>query len=240
MTRNTTRRNRKPAAWKQLSDERLERAIFLDFESFKNGPPILAGVQFDGHFEQVVFDPRLRQAAKHKELKSVDLHRWLKQLVKRAVEEDRLVVAFSTAESTTLEALGIPLPANRYVNALKIAKSWRWKLHRPVAKQVRSNLRRWRNSTKNHLRNRWFAREGNRLTDFAKLADVTPPGKYGSGKVTTWLRTVLGQLDRRNDFTRLTPRAKGKWTSVLNHNRFDVTGLAMTIKKMVNDLQPPR
>lgn len=239
MRRNTTRKNRQPAAWKQLADGRLDRAIFLDFESFKTGPPVLAGVQIDGHFEQVVFDPRLRQAADHKGLEVVDSNRWLRWLVERAVREDRLIVAFSTAESRTFAELDIPLPADRYVNALKIAKTWRWKLHRGVAKQVRANRKRWKNSAKNHLRNRWFFREGNRLIDFAKLADVTPPGKYGSGKVTTWLKTILGQLDRKNDFALLTPRAKGKWTSVLNHNRFDVVGLAEALGRIVNDLRPP-
>ncbi len=235
MTHNKTRNNRKPAAWKQLADGQLDRAIFLDFESFKNGDPLLAGVQIDGHFKQVVFDQRLALAALHKNLELVEPTAWALSLVERAIGDDRPIVGFTETEFEGLAELGAELPDRRYVNARKIAKPWRRKFRPSEHKQVARNLRQFAKSKSSRQRSRSHSKEGNRLIDYTVLVGVVPPHMYAHRRVTKRLRSVLQQLDRRGAYSRLTRTAKANWTNVLDHNRFDVEGLAEMLHRMIGD-----
>ncbi|MFP6769473.1 MAG: hypothetical protein VB859_14960 [Planctomycetaceae bacterium] len=235
MTHNTTRNFRKPAPRKQLADGRLDRAIFLDFESFKNGDPLLAGVRIDGHFKQVVLDQRLALAAFDKNLEVVEPTEWALSLVERAIEDDRLVVGFSKTELEGLAELGAELPAHRYVNARKIAKPWRRKFRPVEHKQVARNRRKFAKSKSSRQQSRLHSKEGNRLIDYTVLVGIVPPHMYAHRRVTKRLRSVLQQLDRHGDYSRLTRTAKANWTNVLEHNRFDVEGLAGMLHRMIGD-----
>ena len=235
MTRNTTRKNHEPSPWKQLADGRLDRAILLDFESFKNGDPLLAGVRIDGLFKQVVLNQRLALAALHKHLEIAEPTAWALSLVKRAIRDDRLVVGFAETELEDLAGLGAELPAHRYVNAIQIAKPWRRKFRPVEHKQVVQDRRKFAKSKSSRQQSRLYSREGNRLIDYTALVGIDPPHMYAHRRVTKRLRSVLQQLDRHGAYSRLTRTAKGNWTNVLEHNRFDVEGLAGMLHRMIGD-----
>ena len=235
MTLNTTKKNRKQNAWKQLSDGRLDRAIFLDFEQYQQGPPVLAGVQVDGHFDQVVFDDRLASAAHHMDLKLVPVSDWAQALVDLAIRDDRRVVAFSETEIESLTELGIVLPPKLFVNARVLAKKWRRRFRSEALRQIQLQRKRWKNSGSAKQRNRLSRNEGNRWLDYAKLGGIEPPHMYAHGQVTRRLNAVIGQLSRRGDFHLLTRTAKAKWANLLEHNRFDVEQLAQFLQLVVSD-----
>ena len=149
----TTQLHSKPAGqlrrrWRRtpcLSSQQLDRAVFLDFESFRDGPPLFCGMLIDGQFKQVVFEVGLAKAAAEKGLAVCERRPHLLQIVEQAEREDRLIVGFSTKECTDLyEVTGQQL-GERYLNALSLSKKWRKKFHPSAHKAVlrrRERLRR--------------------------------------------------------------------------------------------------
>jgi hypothetical protein len=235
MTRNTNRKSRKQDAWKQLADGQLDRAIFLDFEQYEQGPPVLAGVLVDGRFDQVVFDDRLASAADHNDLRIVPVDDWAQDLVELATRDNRRVVAFSETEIESLAELEIVLPPNLFVNALVIAKEWRRTFRSEALRQIQLQRKQWKNSRSAKQRNRRSRNEGNRWIDYARLGGIETPHMYAHGQVTRRLNAVIGQLSSRGDFQLLTRTAKSKWTNLLKHNRFDVEQLAEFLQLAVSD-----
>ena len=228
---------RKQLTWQRLDNGQLERAIILDFESFQVGPMVLAGVLADGQFEQVVFDRRLDLAARAKGLDVAELASWSSLLVRQAIDQDRLIVAFSSTESDVLVDMGIELPDLRFVNAKMVADEWRKRCRPAIRKQVAQMRRKLKVSRSRKQRERYWANEGNRLIDYAASVGIKRPHMYRHRGVTRRLNDVMGQLQQRGAYGPLTRTAKAKWTNVLRHNEFDVVGLSEMLGIMLRELK---
>ena len=228
---------RKQLTWQRLDNGQLERAIILDFESFQVGPMVLAGVLADGQFEQVVFDRRLDLAARAKGLDVAELASWSSLLVRRAIDQDRLIVAFSSTESDVLVDMGVEVPDLRFVNARMVADEWRKRCRPAIRKQVAQMRRKLKVSRSRKQRERYWANEGNRLIDYAASVGIKRPHMYRHRGVTRRLNDVMGQLQQRGAYGPLTRTAKAKWTNVLRHNEFDVVGLSEMLGIMLRELQ---
>jgi hypothetical protein len=209
--------------------ETLDRAVVLDFEGFVEAPPALACELVDGREELVVFDEALIAAARRDGLRVLRLERYLRDLVARLRREDRKLLAFSSREAQVVrEVLGMDLVAEgRYLDGRPLLRHWRSKRHPEVARKVRARRARLR------ARGKRVGTEGNRLIDYAALAGIAVPRSHAHGHSTSRLRHVRDQLASRGAFENLTPTAKGKWTKLLNHVRFDCTGLLAACRMAV-------
>ena len=196
------------------------RALHLDFEGFKNGPPVFAGVRVDGGWTATVFGdvaPNLVPAAEAKGLPVATLDAFLHETIERAVAEDRVITGFSTREFMVFAERGVASEhlRSRFVNLLPLGRRWRRETHPEVDAGVKaSRARRTRAG-------RWVGGHGNTLLDFARLLEAPRRASYGKGCTTSRLRHVMSQVERRGGYSRLTPTAKGKWTRVLQHNETD-------------------
>ncbi|MEQ9455594.1 MAG: hypothetical protein RLN76_13510 [Phycisphaeraceae bacterium] len=66
-----------------MTSEEARRAIYLDFEGFQQGPPLMAGVLLEEAYTGTVFpdvSPLIRLAGEAKGLEAVDLERFLRDL----------------------------------------------------------------------------------------------------------------------------------------------------------------
>ena len=204
----------------RLTAVEAARALHLDFEGFKNGPPVFAGVRVDGGWTATVFGdvaPDLVPAAEAKGLPVATLDAFLDKTAEWAVAEDRVVTGFSTREFMVFEERGVAADhlRSRFVNLLPLGRRWRRETHPAAEARVKAVRARRKRS------GRWVGGHGNTLLDFAKLLEAPRRASYGKGCTTSRLRHVMTQVERRGDFSRLTPTAKGKWTRVLQHNETD-------------------
>lgn len=212
--------DRKHRVHQQLTITEAARALHLDFEGFKKGPPVFAGIRVAGVWTATVFGdvaPDLIPAATAKGIRVTTLDGFLQETVDRAVGEDRLVTGFSTRELQVFEDRGVDLDRlrPRFVNLLPLGRRWRREAHPEVAARVQAARARRKRA------GRWVGGHGNTLLDFAGLLEAPRRLSYGKGCTTSRLRHVMGQVARRGEFSRLTPTAKGKWTRVLQHNEAD-------------------
>lgn len=196
------------------------RALHLDFEGFMGRPPVMAGLLVDGRWTAVVFDdvaPMLAPAAIAKGLEVCRLDDFLAEIVRRAEEEDRCIMGFSSRERSVFLEHGVTAETfdRRWIDTRRLGMAWRRRHHPEVAAQVTATRRRLR-----RLGRRVDGR-GNRLQDFARLLGLPSCPGYGPGRTTSRLRDVGGQLERRGAYERLTGVAKRKWTLLLRHNEFD-------------------
>ncbi|MEQ9455595.1 MAG: hypothetical protein RLN76_13515 [Phycisphaeraceae bacterium] len=114
-----------------------------------------------------------------------------------------------------IEKLGISLDGVAYVNLLPLAKTWRRKEHASEHERVMKKRQKMREQGKR------VGSYGNTLVDFMKLMKVRVPTIHAAGRSTKRLRDVLGQLERRDSYAKLTPTCKAKWTKLIEHNRLD-------------------
>ena len=204
----------------RLTAVEAARALHLDFEGFKNGAPVFAGIRADGDWSATVFGdvaPDLVPAAEAKGLAVVDLDGFLQTTVDRAVAEDRVVTGFSRREFLVFEERRFASDhlRSRFVNLLPLGRRWRRETHPEVDARVKASRARRKRS------GRWIGGHGNTLLDFARLLEAPRRASHGKGCTTSRLRHVMTQVERRGDFSRLTTTAKGKWTRVLQHNETD-------------------
>ncbi|MAD19985.1 MAG: hypothetical protein CMJ52_07210 [Planctomycetaceae bacterium] len=212
--------DRKPRVRSKLDRTEAARALHLDFEGFAKGPPVFAGIRVDDGWSATVFGdvaPGLVPAADAKGLVVANLDAFLRETVDRAVTEHRVVTGFSMREFQVFEERGV-FPEDlrpRFVNLLPLARRWRREVHPDADSRVQVARSRRRRT------GRWVGGHGNTLLDFARLLSAPSPVSYGRGCTTSRLRHVMTQVERRGDFSRLTPTAKRKWTHVLRHNEAD-------------------
>jgi hypothetical protein len=198
-----------PKTEKFISRPAAERAIYIDFEGFTDQTPALLGILIDDHFEQVVLDPRLQQAAEAKHLRVVSLDAIIKEIVNRANSEKRQIVAYTQHEkNVVLRFANIDL-TGPYRDARMIAMRWR---RRPFET---GNTDR---TLKNYLKAIGFVR-----------------GAYlGDRLSTTRLGEVIKMLDERTAYDKLTAVKKAKWTKLLSHNRIDCEGMKALVLYALN------
>ena len=190
-----------------ITEKEARQAIYIDFEGFVEKSPSLVGVLIEDEFEQTVFDPRLIPAAEAKGLQVGSLPEFVADMVELSLKSNRCIVAYSEHEKNLVhEYAGINLAA-RYRDARKIAVRWKKHFHR--SERI----------------------ESNGLKEFLKFINY-PRGDYlGKRETTNRLRAVIGMLERKQRYEKLTSVVKAKWTKVLQHNRIDCTGMcALTLR----------
>src|SRR5438067_7680499 len=107
-----------------LSEADLNRAIYIDFEGFMNNPPTLLGYCCEQKFVQIVFDPALQSAASAKGLSLGEGKTVVADLLKRAIDERRRIVAYSQFDKNiSFDELGADL-SPVYADARLIAVFW--------------------------------------------------------------------------------------------------------------------
>ncbi len=205
------------------------RCVFVDFESLKDGDPLLVGTLNKGKFEQCILDARLADAARAKDLSVQPLGEYCNSLLDYCEMSDGVIVAFSEKELQDLERLTGRKVKVRYLNVLKLAKRWRARFFPAEHERVMRSRERLRR------RNQYIGGRGNQLLDFTRIANMQPPHDYGSGYEAARIRHVFDQLAKRGSYSRLTPVAKGKWTKALKHNAFDVLVLERLCRRIADD-----
>lgn len=204
----------------EISPGEIERAIHLDFEGFKDAPPVMASVLVDGRTDTVVFEdiaPELAEAARATDLRTTTLDSWVRELFERSVRESRWIAAFSSRERLVLEECGLDPDeiGERHLDVRPLGLAWRKRHHPEVDRAVKARRRRRRE------RGEFDAGRENSLSSLASLAGIEPPPMYGAGRVTARLRAVIGQIADRGSYEAITPIAKSKWRNLLTHNRWD-------------------
>lgn len=185
-----------------LSKEQAERAVYIDFEGFKDKSPSFVGVLDETGFRQVVLDPALRPAARRKGSSAQSMDYWATRLVNKCLCEDRLIVGFSLYDLNCLKkytSLG-DKAAPIYVNARQAANRWHW-----------------------HT----FDEKGpGTLAGFCAAAKVqSRPADYSDVPVTRHLKSILSGLKARGTYRKLRHSQKHKWAQLLEYNRWDCQDL---------------
>lgn len=191
------------------------RAIYIDFEGFKDVAPTFVGVLIEDSFEQVLFDAELALAGATNNLNVVLPSEFLGTLVHKAQFENRRIVGYSSHEkSVFIKYFDLDITPY-YADARLIAKALR----------------------KNVLKE--FNPKPKTLTEY--LHAIGYPKKDAAIKKTTSRINSVKKmlLDRRakygdRAFDELTHTVKGKWTRVLNHNHDDVFGMRYLVSLAVS------
>jgi hypothetical protein len=194
---------------KNISDNEAKKAIYIDFEGFSNSAPSLIGVQCEENFWQVVFSEDLRLAAEAKNLNVTDGKKFISELLIKATNENRKIVAYSSFEKEQCYKWYEIDISEVYVNANLVAKRWKRKAY---PKSRVSGLK-----------------------DYLKLINYPRGDHLGIKQSTQRILSVVNMLAKRKNFEDLTPVAKGKWTKLLDHNRIDVQGMKFLVMNAVKE-----
>ena len=188
-----------------ISQEGAARAIYVDFEGFKDKPPCLLGILVEGALEQVVLDRRLCAAAGASRCRQSSIEVVAGELMTRCRSEGRIVVGYSQHERRMFwQYAGIDF-FEEYRDARMIANRWWNKCHKG-AKRI-----------------------DNTLKSYLEAIGCPMPASLGTGNTTARLKAVIEMLERRLRYQDLTPSAKAKWRDLLAYNRHDCRGM----KKLV-------
>ena len=186
---------------KRLGREQLERGIYIDFEGRKGQPPKILGVLIGDEFRQYTLDSALAGAAEYSRIETANIKAITSSLYEQARKEDRHLVAWSEHELQMMRKFASLDVSPRYYNAKYGAKRW---------------CRVWHSEA---------PRDGASLDLFMKLTGFATAKHLGKGNAGQRLGYVLNQLDKRGEFSQLTPVAKQKWTNLLSYNRQDCQAL---------------
>jgi hypothetical protein len=188
-----------------INPAQAEKAIYIDFEGLMDAPPSLIGIMVDGEFTQHVFDTRLLAAAKHSNLNYCDGTKFLSELVQKASNENRRIVAFSSYEKQTIKKYYDIDIADAYADARLIAKALRPTIFESTGLKPRD------------------------LKSYLTAINYKRGDYLGIKQTAPRIRAVASMLEKKPNFEDLTPTVKAKWTKVLQHNRIDVEGMRMLV-----------
>ena len=210
---------------KILTSEEAQRAIYIDFEVTAVDPPSFLGVLWfsdsgERDFKQLILEEALWPMTIGKpstEFGPCTKETWkgLGAIRKLSVDEERLVIAWSTHESSELaqrvDGLDGEWFSENVVNAIPIAKFWKKKAFPEVV--FKKSPKKWKMGK-------------NSLDQYMRLIDYQVPKAFGPGNSASRIRAVREMLLKKGgDYSLLTPTAKGKWTKALLHNWHDCNGM---------------
>jgi hypothetical protein len=198
-TKGTRMRAIQKKAHANFSPEEASRAIYVDFEGFKDKTPSLVGILVEGVLTQIVLDPRLFPAAVVKGCKTGSIREVAHELGERCQSEGRTLVAYSGHELRTFATHSGVDFSDVYRNALLIARKW-WN----VFHHGKPNDRK--------------------LKTFLTAIGAPMPASLGVGNATLRLRAVINMLERRHTYGALTPVVRKKWRDLLAYNAHDCRG----------------
>jgi hypothetical protein len=186
------------------SESQAARAIYVDFEGFKDKPPSLVGILVDGQLRQVVLEPQLYPAAVAKDCETGSIEAVARELRARCQAEGRVLIGFSTHELEAFKRHAGENFDDVYRNALVIARRW-WHVFHPGEVRPRT------------------------LKSYLKAIGHEMPAFLGVGKATSRLKSVIGSLSRRGKYKALPKGIKNKWYKLLDYNKHDCKGTQMLV-----------
>jgi len=199
-------RSASEAAFKRLSEEEAQRALYIDFEGGQDQPPVLLGIlrhrgmAAEPNVFQVVLDPEFEAAGPA----SRGLREAVEIVAQRAENGDRRIVSWSQHDLEVVRTLRDEDPElvarfeRRYANALSVARRWANKLH-PEDKPPDGRLAGY----------------------LAMIAYVVPPDAE-AGHVGATIRALRPRLQSRRP---LTAGQERRWGRLRTHNRYDCDGM---------------
>jgi len=189
-----------------ISREDAKRAIYVDFEGFKDKSPSLIGILVEGSLEQVVLDRRLFAAAVASRCRQTSIEAVAGELMTRCRSEGRRLVGYSQHELRMFwQHAGIDF-FEEYRDGRMIANRW-WSKCRKGAVRI-----------------------DNTLKTYLEAIGYPMPASLGTGNTTARLHAVIEMLERRLRYPDLTPCVKAKWRDLLAYTRHDCRGM----KKLVS------
>lgn len=194
-----------------FSQEEASRAIYVDFEGFKDKTPSLVGILVDAVLTQVVLDPRLFPAAVVQGCKPGSVQEVARDLRERCQAEGRTLVAYSGHELRTFSTYSGVDFSDVYRNALLIARRW-WNVShygKPIDRKLKT---------------------------FLAAIGAPMPAFLGVGNATSRLRAVIDMLERRHTYGALTPVVRKKWRYLLDYNAHDCRGTQRLVSHAVREL----
>jgi hypothetical protein len=204
---------------KHLNRQEAERAVYLDFESHKEGPPFLAGVLVEDTILQVTFDPTLQIAARQapRGTETGSLAEFVDGLLERCEREGRLIVGYSKHELETIGTVSAERQRKAlllYRDANKLAKSWMYREHPTELAALRKAVKKQKDRRSTRVGLKDYV--GTDLVDFE-----IPDHLKKDGLPTEASRIVREQLEERGEYNRLAKHAKRRWTTLLQYNEVD-------------------
>lgn len=221
-----------------ISYEEAQRAIYFDVEGRapkKRGaeerPPVLAGVLIDGQYQAVLLKEDLRGAADAKGLDCMSLKQVLRTLKKKATEEGRKIVYFTSKEKKLFTDMGEDV-SDCAVDLRDLCK--RNKTYEKVRKEWSGNTKTLKSkksskTNKKKLRTKSFGL----LTLFAAEAGLPRISGYGAGKVGQWISYFEKQAQKKDTYEKWTPSAKIKLSWLIKHNKHDVEATQFAMKYLL-------
>ena len=196
-------------------------ALFVDFESLQEplSPAILGILKVEQGapaFEQIVLASRLATAA----IASRHIHFSAPEAAFAALADSALpIVGWSLFDRAVVDSLPIAQSvkrawADRYVNALAAARTWRTRVH-PTFKIIKES-----NFDAKHT-----------LDKYAELAGYSDVDALRGATPAKWIRHVTEQIEKRGHYRRITPEAKRDWHRLLKYNRHDCLALRHVYEK---------
>ena len=160
-------------------------------------------------------DPALAFAAKAQGIQVESLGDLIGRLLAECEQNSRFIIAFSTYEQFVIKRdLDIDI-STRYKNALRFVRRWKAEYFSEVTLKKIS------------------------LDEFLQLPEVgyEVPRHLKKGQAMKWLRSILGGLEKRGDYSKLTPKQKESWENLLEYNRHDVFGLRAVVQRASQDMK---
>jgi hypothetical protein len=202
-----------------LSSDEVERAIYIDYEGNIDKAPTLLGWRVDGINYASIVEPTFATCAgrfRAKHVEHIDHATLAKQLLQRAVAEERRILSWSEHDLKLIQTV---LPNNEkeqflflYKNAIKPMRSWYWRKYQVSAP------------------------DGS-LSFFCNVTGFSVPDRFGIGIVGNGLRLIRSQLLEGRDYADLTPKARSSWVSVVRHNRLDLEGMEHVLRSSLAPLE---
>jgi hypothetical protein len=193
------------------TESEAARAIYVDFEGFKDKPPSLVGILVDGQLRQVVLEPQLFSAAVAKNCETSSIEAVARELRTRCQAEERVLIGFSTHELKAFKQHAGENFDDIYRNALKIASRW------------------WNVCHQGKVRPRT-------LKAYLKAIGEEMPAYLGVGKATSRLKSVIGSVGRRGAYRAVPKGIKTKWRDLLKYNELDCWGTQSLVTLAVSEL----
>jgi len=199
------------------------RAIYIDFEGRMYEPASFLGVACEGSWSASIIEhvlwPLAERGHSLGEVKAAEATEAFRELQRKAVDEQRLIVAWSEREEREiLETPGLTQDerdwwADNVVNGLDVARGWSKKLSLPI--EPKKSNRGMTNK--------------NPLSSYLEVIGYDVPAGLGSGLAAQRILHVRKQLSAKTklgDINKMTRTAKSKWTRGLGHNYHDCIGLS--------------
>lgn len=181
---------------------RSEDIIIIDFEGLMNHPPSFVGVWSNHIYKIIILDENMIGLTDQTNVIFSDLKTFLTDIAFSCRNNNKMIIGYSNRELNVFHDFGIDI-TDIYYNPISDLGRWFWQ---------NRNI---------------YTRPGPlALKSVLKVLQYPEFHNFGDRQTTQRIKHVTNQLVNNNqNFEKLTPVAKGKWTKLKNYNYQDVVGL---------------